>query len=59
MHKTCLFLAAATIAFFVTIESPVNLEAGFHADFEPATQIEVLQVSLPAPKLPVETIRTL
>jgi hypothetical protein len=40
MRRALLFLAIATIAFFVTIEIPVGPEANIKADFEPAMQIE-------------------
>ena len=51
MRKACLFSAAATLVFFVTVEAPVRPEAGFQADFEPAPQVEMLQVSLLVPNL--------
>jgi len=53
------FSAALTIAFFVTIEMPVRPQAGIHADFEPATQMDVLRASLPAPKRPAEDVRVI
>ena len=53
------FSAALTIAFFVTIEMPVRPQAGIHADFEPATQTDTLQASLPVPKRPAEDVRVI
>ena len=52
LRKTFLFSTAATIAFFVTVETPVSPEADFKADFEPVTRIGMPQVALTAPKLP-------
>jgi len=40
MRRALLFLAIATIAFFVTVEIPVGPEANTNVDFEPAMQIE-------------------
>lgn len=59
MRKMFWFSAALTIAFFVTIEMPVRPQAGIQADFEPATQMDVLRASLPAPKRPAEDVRVL
>jgi hypothetical protein len=36
MPKAFLFSAAATIAFFVTVEIPVSPQPDIHTDFEPA-----------------------
>jgi hypothetical protein len=54
-----LFSAAATIAFFVTVETPVSPQPNIHTDFEPATQVGLLRASLSSPKLPAEEIRFL
>jgi hypothetical protein len=59
MRKALLFSAVATIAFFVTVETPARPEAGFHADFEPAVPIGALQLSRLAPRQPIESIRAL
>jgi hypothetical protein len=53
------FLFSATMAFFVNVETPVRPEAAFHADFEPPTQVEMPQLSLLAPRLPVEGVSAL
>lgn len=52
MRSALLFAAAAALAFFVTIDTPARPEAAFHADFEPAIQVEALHLSLGAPTLP-------
>ena len=39
MPKAFLFLAAALIGFFVTVETPVGPEADTSTDFEPTTQV--------------------
>ena len=59
MRNAFLFSAAATIAFFVTAEAPVRPEVGFQADFEPATQMDVLRASLPVLKRPAEDMGVL
>ncbi|HWN50969.1 MAG TPA: hypothetical protein VNO18_14305 [Xanthobacteraceae bacterium] len=56
MLKVFLFLATATIAFFVTVETPATPEAGTHSDFEPATQVEMLQVNFLVHKLPARSV---
>jgi len=41
MRKAFLFLTAATIAFFVTVEIPaIPAAANIHTDFDPAWQME-------------------
>jgi hypothetical protein len=57
--QSFLFSAVATIAFFVAVETAVSPQANIHTDFEPATQVGMLRVSLPSPKLPAEEIRFL
>ena len=59
MRKAFLFSAVVTLALFVTVETPVRPEAGFHADFDAATQAEMLQVSLLTPKHSVNEIGAL
>ena len=59
MLKVFLFLATATIAFFLTVETPATPEADTQTDFEPATQLEMLQVNLLVRKLPAESVRRL
>jgi hypothetical protein len=58
MRSALLFTAVVTLAFFVTVDVPLRPEAAFHADFDPATQVEMLRLSLQAPTLP-EQIRAL
>ena len=59
LRKMFWFSAALTIAFFVTIEMPVRPQAGIHADFQPATQMDMLRANLPVPKRPAEDVRVL
>ena len=54
MRSALLFTAAAALAFFVTIDTPGRPEAAFHADFEPATQVEALHLSLRAPEVGIK-----
>ena len=56
MLKVFLFLATATFAFFVTVETPATPGADAQTDFEPATQVEMLQVSLSVHKLPARRV---
>jgi hypothetical protein len=37
----------------------VSPQPNIHTDFEPATQVGMLRVSPPSPKLPAEEIRSL
>jgi hypothetical protein len=43
MRNSVLFWAVATMAFFVTLETPARPEAGFRADFEPGMQVDVMR----------------
>jgi hypothetical protein len=54
MRSALLFTAAAALAFFVGIDTPARPEAAFHADFEPATQVETLHLSLRAPEVGIK-----
>jgi hypothetical protein len=54
MRNALLFFAAATSAFFITVEAPVNPQAEINADFEPATQTAIRLASEPAPRRAVE-----
>jgi hypothetical protein len=55
MRNALLFSAVAAFGFLVTLEIPARPEAGFQADFEPATPAATLQLSrlsLPSPVVP-------
>jgi hypothetical protein len=58
MRSALLFAVVATLALFVTIDTPARLDAAFHADFEPEMQVEALHLSVLAPTL-AEQIRAL
>jgi hypothetical protein len=54
MRSLLLFSAAATIAFFVTLEFPAQPDASFQSDFEPTRQMATVEPGAIAPKLPDE-----